>query len=397
MLDRFVMKKPSSHFGITTKRRHVTGAAHPQSSHPVARSLRSLNWLNFFVADIGTSFGPFVSVSLTEAGWSQSWIGYALSAGSISALLGQLPAGALIDHIQQKRTIAGLGMIALAAAALTIAWMPHHLPVIAALVAQSLAGVVLGPTIAAITLGLSRREVLGERFGRNMRFQALGTAVSAMLLGIVGQWFGSRAVFVAAALLALPAVLALRGIRPAALDETRAQTDHPNAASTRVRTPIVPAYDLLCHPRLLAFAFCVLLFFLGNAGIVTLAAHNFAAMDPNVAELLVPAAVVLPQALVVALSPLLGRLAQLWGQRPVLLLGFAAAPARSLLYSLGGPPELQVAWQALDGVGAAVFGVMLPVVIADITRESGRFIVSRTCLTTRCCARDEGRPFEAGL
>jgi putative transposase len=26
-----------------------------------------------------------------------------------------------------------------------------------------------------------------------------------------------------------------------------------------------------------------------------------------------------------------------------------------------------------------------------------RFIVSRTCLTTRCWPRDEGRPFEAGL
>ena len=30
-------------------------------------------------------------------------------------------------------------------------------------------------------------------------------------------------------------------------------------------------------------------------------------------------------------------------------------------------------------------------------RQMQRFIVSRTCLTTRCCARDEGRPFEAGL
>ena len=30
-------------------------------------------------------------------------------------------------------------------------------------------------------------------------------------------------------------------------------------------------------------------------------------------------------------------------------------------------------------------------------RQMQRFIVSRTCLTTRCCARDEGGPFEAGL
>ena len=337
------------------------------------RSLRNLAWLNFFVADMGTSFGPFVSVALIQAGWSQAWIGYALGAGSLAALVGQVPAGALIDVTHHKRRLAAIALFGLAAAALTIAWMPAHAPVLAALMTQNLAGVVLGPTIAALTLSLSQTSALGERLGRNVRFQAMGAAGAAILLGVLGQKFGPRAVFVAAAGLAIPAMLALRGVHPDALATAALRTDHPAALSPRLRAPMPPPHHIFADRRLLAFGLCIALFFIGNAGIVTLAADGFASSSPGIADLLVPAAIVLPQGLVALLSPRIGRLAQRWGRRPVLLVGFAAVPLRALLFAIGGPPELLVLYQALDGIGAATFGVMLPLIVADITRDSGRF------------------------
>ena len=37
-----------------------------------AHGLPGLDWLNFFVADFQTSFGPFIFVYLTSTGWTQS-------------------------------------------------------------------------------------------------------------------------------------------------------------------------------------------------------------------------------------------------------------------------------------------------------------------------------------
>jgi predicted MFS family arabinose efflux permease len=57
----------------------------------------------------------------------------------------------------------------------------------------------------------------------------------------------------------------------------------------------------------------------------------------------------------------------------VTLIGFAALPLRALLFATNDDPLLMVCYQALDGVSAAVIGVMLPLVVADVTRRSGRF------------------------
>jgi MFS family permease len=83
-----------------------------------------------------------------------------------------------------------------------------------------------------------------------------------------------------------------------------------------------------------------------------------------------------PQLLVAAASPWVGRMAERHGRRIVLLVGFAALPTRGVLLALGGPPDLLVAVQTLDGVSGAVFGVLLPLVVADLTHEGGRFNVA---------------------
>jgi MFS family permease len=91
------------------------------------------------------------------------------------------------------------------------------------------------------------------------------------------------------------------------------------------------------------------------------------------ATALVGACIVVPQLVVAALSPSIGRLAQQWGRRPLVLLGFAALPMRGLLFAVAANPYLLVAVQILDGISAAVFAVMVPLVIADVTRGTGHF------------------------
>src|SRR3954452_2743007 len=96
------------------------------------RSLRGLDWLNFFIADFQTGFGPFISVYLPSVGWSQEAIGWTLSIGSMTAMASQVPAGALVDAVRSKRGIAAAGIIAIAASALLIAEWPAFLPIIGA-------------------------------------------------------------------------------------------------------------------------------------------------------------------------------------------------------------------------------------------------------------------------
>jgi MFS family permease len=86
------------------------------------------------------------------------------------------------------------------------------------------------------------------------------------------------------------------------------------------------------------------------------------------------AMIVVPQVFTVALSPWFGRRAQGWpGRRWVLLAGFLAVTVRAVLFAINGNPTLMIGNQVLDGISAAVIGVMLPLAVADITLRGGRF------------------------
>ncbi|MGL6062952.1 MAG: MFS transporter, partial [Bradyrhizobium sp.] len=72
-------------------------------------------------------------------------------------------------------------------------------------------------------------------------------------------------------------------------------------------------------------------------------------------------------------SPGVGRKAQAWGRRPLLLIGFAALAIRGVLFATVTDPFLLVAVQIFDGVTAAVFAVMVPLIVADVAFGSGHF------------------------
>jgi MFS family permease len=130
---------------------------------------------------------------------------------------------------------------------------------------------------------------------------------------------------------------------------------------------------LLTNRPLLTFAACVTVFQLANAAMLPLMASIVTMRSSAWATTLVAACIVVPQLVVAVFSPSVGRWAQRWGRRPILLVGFAALPIRGLLFMVVVDPRLLVAVQLLDGVCASVFGVLVPLTIADITRGTGRF------------------------
>jgi MFS family permease len=366
-----------------------------------ARSLRSLDWLNFFVANVQTGFGPFIASYLATHKWTQGEIGLALSVGTISAMVSQVPGGAVVDALRNKKAAAAWATIAIIASAILLAASPTVLPVMAAEVLHGFASCMLVPAMAAISFALVGRQNLGDRLGRNARWASIGSAVAAGLMGLVGEYFSARAVFWLTAALAMPALFALTMIRlpqteprhqhaPAPPEEERdegddlAQVDAPAAASDDALAATVAAtadepeqresiLNLLRDRRLLIFAACVVLFHLSNAAMLNLAAGEVTAgMGDNV-QLVIAACIIVPQAIVAMLSPWVGRTSQRWGRRPILLLGFSALPLRALLFAGVSSPYLLVPVQMLDGISAAVFGVMLPLIAADVAGGKGRY------------------------
>lgn len=334
------------------------------------RSQRALDWLNFFIADVQTGFGPFVAVYLASQEWTQAEVGLALSVGAFTAMAAQVPAGALVDATPRKRLAALLALLAVAASALLLAAWPATLPVLIAEVLHGFASCVIAPAVAAISLALVGRGGLGERLGRNARYRAVGNGIAAGVLGAAGTYVSGAAVFWLTAALCVPALAALAAIRGADLAPPPVEAD-PAAAAGGARGEVL---RLLADRRLLVFSACCALFALSNAAMLPLAGVEATKNTGDIANLVIAAGIVVPQFVNAAMAPWVGRLAERRGRRAALLIGFGALPARGLLLPLtAADPVMLVAVQALDGVSAAALGVLLPLVAADLTRGTNRF------------------------
>jgi MFS family permease len=328
-----------------------------------SRSLRALDWLNFFLANVQTGFGPFIASYLTANKWTQGEIGLALSVGTATAMLSQVPAGALIDALRNKKAAGAAAIVAIAACALLLAISPTILPVLAAEVFHGFASCMLTPAIAAISFALVGHHALGNRLGRNARFASIGSAFAAALMGAFGEYTSARAVFWLTAALTVPALIALTMIEPTGpLLAASRQTEHRESMGR-----------LLRDRRVLIFAACVALFHLSNAAMLNLAAGEVTTHMSDNVQLVIAACIIVPQMVVAALSPWVGRSAERWGRRPLLLFGFAALPLRALLFAGVSSPYLLVPVQAFDGISAAVFGVMLPLIAADVAGGKGHY------------------------
>jgi MFS family permease len=329
-----------------------------------------LDWLNLFVANIQTGFGPFISVYLTTQGWTLTAIGFALSLGTITSMASQLPAGALVDAVRSKSRVAGFSILVFTVSALLLAVEPMPLFVYLAEVLHGFSSCTLGPAIVAMSLAVAGETALGVRLGRNARYASIGNGVGAALMGACGYYVSERSVFILTALLTLPALIALvplSGVGDVAPQVT-------SSSEKAQRSEKIGA--VLADRRLLVFALCVMLFTLGNAALLPLAASALTKRAGGEANLLIAACIVLPQLIVALVSPSIGRLAATRGRRWVLLLGFCMLPLRGVLFALVVNPVFVVLIQIFDGVAAASFGVMVPLVTSDIAGRSGHFNLS---------------------
>jgi MFS family permease len=134
---------------------------------------------------------------------------------------------------------------------------------------------------------------------------------------------------------------------------------------------------LLQNRRLFIFAGCAVLFQVANAPMLPLVSGMLAHDGGREAAPLIAALIIVPQITVALFAPWVGERAEQRGRKTLLLVAFAALPIRAVLFALTDNAHALIAIQILDGVTASILGVLTPLIIADVTRGTGRFNVAQ--------------------
>lgn len=342
------------------------------------RSVRSLEWLNFFLADVQTGLGPFLAAYLASGGWNPASVGYALTFGGLVTVAVQTPAGAVVDAVHRKRLLVAVNLGVLVCGAFLLLWRLNAFAVYAAQVLIGGAGPFLGPTVAAITLGIVGVNAFDRQFGRNQAFNSAGNVFTAILIAGVSYKFGYRAIFFVPVVLSVPAVLSVFAIEGRHIDYAQAR-GAPDG-ETKVAAEGISA--LLRDRVLLFFLATAFLFHLANAAMLPQLGEMLSKSNVKQAAPFMSACIIVTQLVIAASAASVGKWAAARGRKPLLLLGFGVLPVRGILYTLTHATGVLIAIQTLDGVANAIFGIVSILVIKDRTQGTGRFNLAAGALAT---------------
>jgi MFS family permease len=369
-----------------------TGPGTGDAGH--AGSLTWLRALNFTLADVQNGMGPYMALFLqSSVHWNPARIGIALAIANVAQVLTQTPVGALVDTLRAKRALLTVGIVMIATACIAIPLHPS-LPVVG--VSQTLigaAGAIFPPTLAAIALGMVGRKRLDGVLGGNQAWNAAGNVAAALGLGTVGVLAGLHWMFATIVVLAAASLFILARIDPDDIDYEMARGGDGRggcASADAGQGPVqafkglLPVFRDLIHQRAVAvFLVCAVMFHFANAAMVPLVTEMLA-RDQGVrkAIMLTSGYMVASQAVFVVVAALAGKLAGRVGRKPLFLFAFAALCARGLLYIVCTSPAALIAVQCMDGLGAGVFGVVATLIIADLTKGTGRFNAAQGAVAT---------------
>ena len=342
------------------------------------RSLRALEWLNFFLANVQTGLGPFLAAYLAADGWKPARVGYALTFGGLVTVAVQTPAGAAVDAVRKKRLLVAFNLGLLVCGALLLMGRLSTFSVYSAQFLIGGSGAFLAPTVAAITLGIVGAKAFDPQFGKNQAFNSAGNVFTALLIACVSYKFGYRAIFAVAIVLAIPAAVSLFAIDPNQIDYSRAR----GSADGEKKSSPEGLSALLKDRVLLFFLTTAFLFHLANAAMLPQLGEMLSKTNLKTAAPFMSACIIVTQLVIAASAAWIAKRAASHGRKPLLLLGFGVLPIRGVLYTLTHSAATLIAIQTLDGIANAVFVIVSILVIKDRTAGTGRFNLAAGALAT---------------
>jgi MFS family permease len=347
------------------------------ADHNHERSLKGLDWVNFFMADVATGIGPFLAIYLTATRhWDPGSVGMVVAVQAVAGVVAQAPAGWLVDNSNRKKWLVIFGAMLVAVGCVAIVLAPNMASEVGVQIVIGLTAAIFPPAIAAIALGIVGKSKLSRRAGRNEGFNHAGNVVFAVLAGGIGAAFGQQWIFYASALFATGTVISAWVIRDEDIDNqaARAASEGDSSNKNDTKSPrLASLSDLLGDRRILIFTASVVLFHFANAAMLPLVGELLSKGKDGASSMYMSACIVAAQLVMIPVAILTGKLADPWGRKPLFLTGFAVLALRGVLYTLGKGAVYLIAVQSLDGVGAAIFGVLWVIIISDLARGTGRF------------------------
>ncbi len=371
-----------------------------------------LSWLNFFVADVRDGLGPFLGVFLIQNGFGEADIGLITSIASIAALTLGVPCGILVDKTRHKKQLIA-AFIALIVLACTLNYFrPSFAFTLAAQLAAALSGVFLAPAFAAITLGIMGTRRYAAQCARNEAFKHAGTVFGAALGFVFAFYFGIASIFVITAVLGACSLVVLALIRSGDIDDSVACGAEKSRQSTKI-------WALLCDRRVLFLSAVMFCFHLSNAAMLPLLSQRAHAMGVDSSGAYAAATIIIAQSTMILVAFVCGKLvardensgdggksnlnnnvenlaensqistqnsAQISAENSppkspdklafkvyfwLFFACFFALIIRAIIAANFANLGAMVCVQVLDGVGAGVSGVIVPIIVAFMLRGSG--------------------------
>lgn len=352
------------------------------------QSLRGLNVLNFLMADTQTGVGPYLAIFLKSVRhYDPARIGLVMGIGSIAQVILQTPAGAFIDRTRYKRLLVAVGAILVGASALIFIFLPQLWAVILAQIILAGTGAVFGPAMAALSLGIVGHKYLMRQQSHNEAFNHAGNVTAALLYAWIGFKVAQQGIFWCVAVFSIVTALAVFLIREQDIDHARAsggeeaeKAGSPGAGRQEGKPKGFLA--LWTDRRLLIFASVVILFHSANAAMLPLVGQVLGGEKSRTAVVYMSAIIIVSQLTMIPVAILVGRWGRTTGRKPLFLLGIATVAVRGVLFAIFKNPYALVATQVLDGIGAGIFGVLNVLIIADLTRGTGRFNYAQGAIAT---------------
>jgi MFS family permease len=346
---------------------------------------------SFFLAEINGVTMPFVNTYLVERGWGFDTIGAAIALAGLISFLMNLPAVFLIDHARHRRLLlAGSSLLVGGCFGLLPMLSDNRMSVFALLAVAAVGKPLFGPLTNALTLNLVGHAGLNRAVGVRECWNHAGNIAAALMAMVLVSRLPVASVFFGVAAVSVLAAGCGFLIRPCELGDNRTAD-----LARRSHLPSVRFLDLVRDRRVATLLSAATLFHLANAPVMPLVAQKVKHVGGSNGQ--VAGVVLMAQTVMIPVALLAGLRDQSWGRKPVFAVGFAVLPIRIALYAFSEDSAMLVALQALDGVGAGIFGVTAVAMCGDLTHGRGHFNALMGVLATAGGVGGVVGPLVAGL
>ena len=342
------------------------------------QSLRALDWVNLFMADVKDGVGVYLSVFLlTVRNWQPDQIGYVIAVPGLVGIIIQPLAGALIDRTKYKRLLLMAASGIIGVCCLVIILFEKFYPTF---LSQAVVGVVqsvYAPCVAAISLGMVGHALLSKRIGRNESFNHVGNMAAAIIAGLLGRFISYEAIFYFSILQCVALILGVLFIKEEDIDHELARASKDDAQDNSTDTTGIK--ELFSNRNILFFTIAMGLFHLANAAMLPLAGQKMGIADKKNSSLYLSAAIIIAQGVMALVASYSGNAADN-GRKKIMLVAFFLLPIRAILFAFIDNPYILTGIQILDGIGAGIFGVVSILMVADLSKGTGRFNLLQGCV-----------------